>query len=257
MINSARNTFFPESNAGGFTQIDGTVQFYTRVNALLETQMTLLDFGAGRGVDLERLEDRGLQWKRNLILLKGKVNKVIGIDIDSSIYDNPSLDESIVVHPSQTFPLADESIDFIIADNTLEHIQNPEFIAQEFNRILKPGGWICARTPNRFGYIGIGANLVPNSLHAKLANILQPGRQEKDVFPTVYRINTMRKIRQLFPTNQFQNFSYIWNPEPAYFRDNTLAWGIILLLYRLLPSTFGTVLLIFLRKQVNTLDSSD
>jgi SAM-dependent methyltransferase len=249
MKNSARNTFFPESNAGGFTRIDGSVQFYTRVNALLESQMTLLDFGAGRGAEIERLKDQNILWKCNLIRLKGKVQKVTGIDIDSSIYENPNLDECIVVNPEQVFPIADESIDLIIADNTLEHLQNPEFVAQEFTRILKPGGWICARTPNRFGYIGIGANLVPNTMHAKLTSVLQLGREEKDVFPTVYRINTMKRINKMFTSVQFKNFSYTWNPEPAYFRDNLLAWGLMLLFYRIAPSMFGTVLMVFLQKK--------
>lgn len=43
---------FPEVSAGGFTRMDGTVEFYTRVNALLRPDMTVLDFGAGRGAGL-------------------------------------------------------------------------------------------------------------------------------------------------------------------------------------------------------------
>ena len=33
--------------------MDGTIEFYTRVNMLLESDMTVLDFGAGRGAALK------------------------------------------------------------------------------------------------------------------------------------------------------------------------------------------------------------
>lgn len=39
--------WFPEVGAGGFTSLDGTIEFYTRINALLASDMTVLDFGGG------------------------------------------------------------------------------------------------------------------------------------------------------------------------------------------------------------------
>ena len=47
---SPKATLFPESYAGGFSRVDGTVQFYMRVRALLRPDDTVLDLGAGRGV---------------------------------------------------------------------------------------------------------------------------------------------------------------------------------------------------------------
>src|SRR5262245_29252165 len=44
------SSFFPEVGAGGFSRIDSTIQFYQRVNALVDPKFALLDFGAGRGV---------------------------------------------------------------------------------------------------------------------------------------------------------------------------------------------------------------
>ena len=41
---------YPEADVGGFTRHDGFVEFYTRVNALLHDESTVLDFGAGRGL---------------------------------------------------------------------------------------------------------------------------------------------------------------------------------------------------------------
>lgn len=47
--------WFPEIEVGGFTSIDGTIEFYTRISALLNPSMTVLDFGAGRGAALTDL----------------------------------------------------------------------------------------------------------------------------------------------------------------------------------------------------------
>lgn len=47
--NEIMATWFPEIRAGGFTSLDGTIEFYTRVNALLTADMTVLDFGEGAG----------------------------------------------------------------------------------------------------------------------------------------------------------------------------------------------------------------
>ena len=71
----------------------------------------------------------------------------------------------------------------------------------EIERILKPGGWFCARTPNKWGYISLGANLIPNSLHVRFLKFLQPDRQEEDVFPTRYRMNTIAALKTHFPPN--------------------------------------------------------
>ena len=43
------DSFFPEARFGGFSRLDGTVAFYTRVQALVHPDMTVVDFGCGRG----------------------------------------------------------------------------------------------------------------------------------------------------------------------------------------------------------------
>ena len=43
--------FYPENEAGGFSRLDGTVQFYQRVRALLGPGHRILDFGAGAGLE--------------------------------------------------------------------------------------------------------------------------------------------------------------------------------------------------------------
>jgi hypothetical protein len=44
---------YPEVAFGGFTKVDGTIAFYSRVNAVIDVSSTVIDFGCGRGSSTE------------------------------------------------------------------------------------------------------------------------------------------------------------------------------------------------------------
>ena len=241
--------FFPEVGAGGFSRLDGTVAFYTRVNALLRPEMTVLDFGAGRGA---ALVDEPEGFKKRLRRLQGKVQRVIGVDVDPAVRSNPGLDEAHVVMLERdgalALPLADRSVDLIVADYVFEHVTNPAAIARELDRVLRPHGWLCARTPNRWGYIALASRILPEWGHAVILRRAQPSRRSEDVFPTVYRMNDRATLASLFPSDRFQDFSYTIDPEPAYFGSAPALWRAMLLARRLTPPALGAVRLCFLQK---------
>src|SRR5262245_1623295 len=94
-------SFFPELGAGGFSRVDSTVQFYERVNALVNSESVLLDFGAGRG----RFHvDDVVHYRRKLRDFRGKVREVIGADVDPIVATNPSLDRAFVLDPCRSIP---------------------------------------------------------------------------------------------------------------------------------------------------------
>jgi len=240
------NRFYPETEAGGFTRFDGTIQFYTRINALLEPNMTILDLGAGRGLTPEG----GTQFSRKLVQLRGKVSRIIGVDIDPAVKSNPFLDEAIV-YDGKSIDVPDQSIDLLISEATFEHITDPAPIAREISRIVKPGGWVCARTPHLYSALVLGASLIPNSLHHKVLRRVQPGgRAERDVFPTVYKMNSSRTIKRLFPREEWDNFSYTWSPEPGYHFGSPAIYALFQMYqYLKKPLMGGEFLLVFLRKR--------
>ena len=238
---------YPELGAGGFSRADARVSFYTRVNALIGSNMTAVDLGAGRGAWAETLPS----YSRSLATLKGKCRHVVGIDIDPAVLGNPTVDEALVVQPNASLPLADQSVDMIVAFAVLEHIVDPMRFAAEVRRTLRPGGWFCAWTPNKWGYVGIGARCVPNSLHPRLLPKIHPSsnRREKDVFPTYYRMNTMAKIRAFFADAEFVNCSYVVNGPPAYNFGSSIVARLILLYGRVIPPVLGQHLHVFLRRR--------
>src|SRR4051794_9683689 len=110
--------FYPEIAVGGFSHVDSTVDFYTRINALLHPEMEVLDFGAGRGEAAEDITP----YRLSLRTLRGKVRAVIGADVDSSVKLNPLVDEAVVLVPDSRLPFEDGRFDLIVSDWTLEHI---------------------------------------------------------------------------------------------------------------------------------------
>lgn len=197
---NAKEYFFPESAAGGYFPVDGTVDFYCRVNGLVQTSDVVLNFGAGRG---KGAAEDPVPYRRALQTLRGKCAKVIGVDIDTAILANDDVNEAYVIAPGERLPIASESVDVIVSDWVFEHISTPSAVCSEFDRVLKPGGSVCARTPNRWGYIGISARIVPNRFHVSCLKVLQPSKNERDTFPTAYKLNTRRAMRANFPEGQW------------------------------------------------------
>src|SRR5947209_4817367 len=111
MQNDIDAVFYRETGAGGFTRVDGSIAFYTRINALLEQSMVVLDLGAGRGAFF----DGTSRYRRDLLKLQGKVAKVIGIDVDRAILAHPALDDAMV-YDGGRLPLSDQSVDMVVSD---------------------------------------------------------------------------------------------------------------------------------------------
>ena len=243
-MGNAYKRLYPELAVGGFTRDDKTVDFYSRIGALLTPESVVVDFGAGRGGFL----DDSPSYVRSLQLLKGRVSRVIGIDIDPVVLENPSVDEAQVWTPGDPVELPDASVDVIVSDYTFEHIDDPGLVLPELKRIVKPGGWICARTPNRWGYIALSARAVPNRHHARVVARVQPGREAQDVFPTRYRLNTLKAVRQAFPEPEWEVFGYTVNGEPVYFGNSRVLIYGVHALSKVLPQRLGAMYMFFIRK---------
>ena len=241
-----KNRFYPESLFGGYTDIDGTVVFHTRVNSLVHRHHVVVDIGCGRGAHT----DDPIQLHRDVKVLKGKCAQVIGIDVDPDAQSNPFVDEfRLIPADTMAFPVASATADICVTDYVVEHVQDPRKFFAECHRVLKPGGYLCIRTTNVRSYIGLAATLTPNRLHARVVGWAQRGRGAQDVFPTQYRVNTRRKLTQALARAGFDPWVYTHNPEPSYLSRSALAYRIGVLYQRHAPRAWGAVLLAFARKR--------
>lgn len=242
-MNEMKKNLYAEVAAGGFSRADTTVEFFNRINALVAPDSVIVDFGAGRG----QFMDTDLTYRQRLQNLRGKVSEVVGLDVDEAVLQNPSVDWGYVLDSSGRWPLEDASVDLIFSDWTLEHVENPGVVGVEAARVLKDGGWFCARTPNLHGYIAVASRLVPDRMQSRVLAKAQPHRESRDVFPTRYLLNTRASVQEHFP--DFQVIEYGVFGEPAYFGSSRLAWRFVQLAHRLLPNRFAPVSLFFCQRR--------
>lgn len=229
-MTNSKEKYYPESKFSGYTDIDGTVAFFNRVNSLIDASFVVLDVGCGRG----SYSEDSVPLRKNLRILQGKVAKVIGIDVDQDARNNPFLDEFHLIQ-GESWPVESNSIDLIICDNVLEHIENPERFFMETHRVLRNGGFLCIRTPNRWSYVGLAATLIPNKLHSRVTSVVQDGREEEDVFPTVYKCNSTGKLKNIMEKSGFDCIAYGYEAEPSYLSFSKIAYFFGVLHQRFAP----------------------
>lgn len=235
-----KEKFYPETRFGGYTDIDGTIIFYNRINSLISPTFVVLDVGCGKG----GFSSDPVIFRKNLMILKGKVKKVIGIDIDKNAQVNPFIDEFRLIE-SPTWPIEDNSIDLIVCNFVLEHIENPTEFFSEIQRVLRNGGFLCIRTLNLFGYIALAAKIIPNKYHSKVTTLVQESRKEDEVFPTVYKCNSFSKLKKYLKSSGFDYVVYGYEAEPSYLSFSTIAYFFGVLYQRYAPSFLKNTLLAF------------
>jgi SAM-dependent methyltransferase len=239
-----RRRFFPESNIGGFSQEDAGIALFTQIDAVLRPTDRVLDFGAGRG---EHILDNAVDYRRRLFNLRGRCAHVEGCDVDEVVLTNPFLDHASVIKQGSPLPYPDNSFDIIYARSVFEHIDDPDLVAQELVRIVRPGGLIAALTPNKFGYIAAAATIVPNRLHVRALSHIQPTRKSVDVFPTLYRLNTPRALERAFGPTVDIYIVHV-SGEPAYHFGSPLLYRITKSLHKHLPDRLQPLLIVYIRK---------
>jgi SAM-dependent methyltransferase len=232
-----KETYYPETRFGGFTDVDGTFVFYRRVRSFLNASSIVVDFGCGAGETLAN----GATDRRSI---RGSVARVIGLDVDPAAMSNPRVDEARLL-ASGSWPVETGSVDLCLCDNVLEHLPDPAAFFSECRRVLKSGGHVCIRTPNLLSYFGLISKLVPNRYHTRVARRVQEHRNEADVFPTLYRCNTLRGIRRMLSAHGFEHVVYGYEAEPSYLEFSRLAYFLGVLHQRHAPKAFRVAIFAF------------
>ncbi len=233
-------TFFPESRFGGFTRIDGTVAFYSRAQALVDANSVVIDFGCGRGA----YATDPVAFRRGLRIFRGKVRRVIGLDASQAGNENPFLDEFHFLNGA-AWPVSDGEADLVVCDNVLEHLPNPEDFFNEAFRVLRPGGNLCIRTPNLLNYIALLSKIIPNHRHTRVLAAAKPGIHEQDIFPTLYRCNTIPAVRRALLRAGFSAVVYGYEAEPSYLSFSRAAYALGVLHQKIIPGFFRASIFAF------------
>lgn len=237
--------FHPEAQVSGFAHQNPEIIFFTQVAALHRPGDTVLDFGAGRG---EWFEDDPSQFRRELQNFRGRGGHVDGCDVDPVVLGNRTLDSAAILDPGQPLPYEDARFDLVISRYVFEHIPDPAPIAAELLRVTKSGGWICALTPNKWGYVALAARAVPNRLHRAALRLIQPSRKAEDIFPTAYRLNTPRALQRQFG-DAADVYCFRFSGTPTYHFGRPWLYRLQQIAHRFLPPTLDKALCVFIRKR--------
>ncbi len=206
--NDFYRAFYPDSSKSG------TIFFYSMIHRQLKPTMVALNLGAGPGPEDEHHK------------LREYVSRVIAVDIDAAVVNNPDVDEAHVITSTSPLPLDSSSIDVIVSDYVFEHVEHPNVFLKEAFRVLKPGGRFFFRTPNLTHYVSLFSFFTPHSVHRLLANRMRGLPTEAhDPYPTFYRMNRPATLRSLATEAGFSrcDFSMI-EGEPSYLLFNTFAF---------------------------------
>jgi SAM-dependent methyltransferase len=148
-----------------------------------------LDLGCGHQFLPDWLPER----ERRLAMVSCRA---VGIDMDAAaLRAHPDL-RLRIVGSVEHLPVASATFDLVTANMVVEHVEHPEALFREISRVLKLGGTLLVHTPNRVGYTTTLTRAIPASLRPRVARWLQ-GREERDVYPTFYRANTVDQLRDI------------------------------------------------------------
>lgn len=176
--------------------LDSAHVFMVSAQAVAARARIVAEVGCGRGA-LVDVDQPGGAWQD----LRGEGRTVVGIDVEDVGAQNPVIDAFRLIASDGRWPLDDGSVDLAVSDFVLEHVTEPEDFVRELSRVLRPGGVFIARTISRRSVLAAAARVVPNDHHAKALERLQPGREERDVFRTAYKMNTRKDLARLFDTD--------------------------------------------------------
>lgn len=107
--------------------------------ASIDKVETVLDVGAGNGVDLFAIRD----WHP-----EAKLYGLEYYDVYADQLEEKGISTFRISFEEEKIPMQDESIDLIISNQVLEHTKEVFWVFNEMFRILRPGGHMILGTPN-------------------------------------------------------------------------------------------------------------
>lgn len=122
--------------------------------------------------------------------------QLVGLDYDMPSLRNHHSISQLVRGDIARLPFRDESFSLVSSSMVFEHLKQPRAQLEEIGRVMHPGGELIFLTPNTMGYTTLLGRIVPGFLKARVIRFFH-GREEHDVFPTFYRINSPAQIAQV------------------------------------------------------------
>jgi len=156
-----------------------------------DKQGAIIDYGCGSGL-------------RYGVALKQRGNAYVGADISLAALKQAAshgIRTSPINSDDGTVALDDQSFDYAMCMEVLEHLMHPAQAIREIHRLLKPGGRLIVSVPNAGFYI--------NRIEFLLTGFLNPGGSPETSRKTPWedchiRFYNLRTIKKLLSSNEFR-----------------------------------------------------
>lgn len=184
--------------------------YHRAIREALDGVSVVLDFGCGLSApDLQQLDAGTARVGVDPLLCRQTANR------DGLL---------LVAGSGVGLPFRSQSFDLVISRSVLEHLETPDAVFVEINRVLRPRGHFIFLTPNAWDYVSLMGKIVPYQWHPMLVEGLT-GRTEADTFPTFYRANTLGRLRALARQAGFTVVDLtLLREHPHYLQRSTLAY---------------------------------
>ena len=161
--------------------------YYDALHELVPPGCEWLDIGCGHQMFASwMLEEERAIARRS--------RRLVGADLDFEGMRRHGTIRHRAMARVEALPFAADAFDVVTANMVVEHLADPEAALREIHRVLRPGGVFLFHTPNAANPLVRLSGRVPDGLKKSLIGWLER-RQEEDVFPTLYRMNTDQAVR--------------------------------------------------------------
>lgn len=143
-------------------------------------------------------------------LLAERCHSLTGLDPSDNIDENPFLHHRAKCL-LQDFQ-APQPFDLVTLRMVVEHITAPQEAAAALGRLTRPGGHVVIYTVHKYSPVSLVSAVTPLSFHHRMKALLWEG-EEKDTFPTAYRMNTRSRLAGLMREAGFAEASFRSLPD--------------------------------------------
>lgn len=161
--------------------------------------------------------------------LSERAGQLVGVDPAPTIEENPDLHRSVRCS-IEDFD-SDAVFDLVTLRMVAEHVERPERVLGALSRCTTSGSHVVVYTVNRFSPVPLITRIVPFALHHPIKRVLWRS-EKKDTFPTCFRMNTRRSLRELFDAAGFAEAGFFYLDDcrtfgrfrPLVFAELTTRW---------------------------------
>lgn len=187
----------------------------------------ILEIGSGSG--------RGLQNQ-----LYPKAARIVGLDVDSRVLDNPHLDLGLHLSAYEiTEDVLQGKVDFIYSHMVAEHIDDAERFLIAQLAVLKPGGRIVHSTVSKYYWTSMVNDFIPERIKNFLIKHIGSGRASEDVFEAHYQLNDQARIAALKDKFGFDYEIIRQDEAPGYLSRSIILMLIYSLIHKPLQLIFA------------------